>query len=271
MASYTRTALTPSPEGLTRKENIEPSQTNEEMNTPGRNKYKRGESQGTFSQQSKSRKSTAKPEEVRNLMPAYINPTHRSSVSDQLISREQVRSALKEDEAKTGHEYRIPLPIIKPWATENNKYEIYYDLGHCLRANIFPGVPIRSCSLVEDSYTADINRRGIMDRNNRQHWHGKKTDDLATWSQILMERFATYKNLENLLKSTHKASIQPKIFVKPSPPLPSLKTPAPSPPRHKKSKKRLIDKSKRKQIKSPAQAEFKKDEDFWDFYDTPIM
>eukprot|EP00079_Xenopus_tropicalis_P024352 XP_012816947.1 PREDICTED: testis-expressed sequence 33 protein isoform X1 [Xenopus tropicalis] len=270
MASYSRTPLTPSPGGNTRKENKEPNQTNEEMNSPGRAKTQRGESQGkTCSQQCRSRKSTAKSLEDRNLMSANIRRTHRSSVSDQLISHEQVSSALHEDRTNTGHEYKIPLPIMKPWLMENNKHGMYYDLGHCLRANIFPGMPIRACSLVEDSYTAEVNRRGIMDRNTRQHWHGRKTDDLATWSQILMERFTTYKNLENLLKTTHKVSIQPRMYVKPSPPLQAPKPP-PLPQQLKKSKKRLIDKSERKQIQSPAQAEFKKDEDFWAFYDTPI-
>ncbi|KAE8611650.1 hypothetical protein XENTR_v10012547 [Xenopus tropicalis] len=181
MASYSRTPLTPSPGGNTRKENKEPNQTNEEMNSPGRAKTQRGESQGkTCSQQCRSRKSTAKSLEDRNLMSANIRRTHRSSVSDQLISHEQVSSALHEDRTNTGHEYKIPLPIMKPWLMENNKHGMYYDLGHCLRANIFPGMPIRACSLVEDSYTAEVNRRGIMDRNTRQHWHGRKTDDLGT-------------------------------------------------------------------------------------------
>ncbi|XP_063796734.1 ciliary microtubule inner protein 4 isoform X2 [Pseudophryne corroboree] len=121
-------------------------------------------------------------EEIRSLVPANIRHKYGSSMVSKLISPEQVRSCLKEQEGtRYAQNYHIPRFGMKSGTREDCPYKAYYELGQCLRSNIFPGVPIKQQSLMQDCYTAEVNEKGILDKHNKHHWHGKKTDDLGRW------------------------------------------------------------------------------------------
>ncbi|NXG20191.1 TEX33 protein, partial [Grallaria varia] len=54
----------------------------------------------------------------------------------------------------------------------------YQQLGYYLRSNLFQGVPLKTRSLVKDSYTPDVFQKAIRDPKN---WHGKKIYELGKW------------------------------------------------------------------------------------------
>ncbi|KAJ7992128.1 hypothetical protein DPEC_G00275330 [Dallia pectoralis] len=52
----------------------------------------------------------------------------------------------------------------------------YHSLGHCLRTNIFPGVPVVWTSMVKESY---VTHPCPAPPTGPEHWHGRKTDDMS--------------------------------------------------------------------------------------------
>ncbi|CAJ0936712.1 unnamed protein product [Ranitomeya imitator] len=116
---------------------------------------------------------------IRNLVPANIRHKYGSHVVDQLISPEQVRSSLSKARTQCHQDYYIPRLKMETCFMEDYPHKIYYELGHCLRSNLFPGAPIKQNSLVHDCYTAEVNERGRLEKHNNHHWHGRKTDELA--------------------------------------------------------------------------------------------
>ncbi|KAM5148048.1 ciliary microtubule inner protein 4 [Mantella aurantiaca] len=198
--------------------------------------------------------------DTRNFIPANIRHKHGSSLVEQLISPEQVQSSLKDVEKKTRNMSRITLihDSLKPWLMNEYQHRMYYELSHCLRSNVFPGMPIKQHTLVHDSYTAEVNERWRLDNGNSQHWYGRKSDDLVLWSQKLMERNTIAKILESQQKPSRifPLRIHPMVAMDdPTPPLSTIKKP----------KKHKLDKAKKTTVQSPDQ-----DDDFWDFYEKPI-
>uniref|UniRef100_A0A8C5QSQ6 Uncharacterized protein n=1 Tax=Leptobrachium leishanense TaxID=445787 RepID=A0A8C5QSQ6_9ANUR len=133
-----------------------------------------------------------------NLDSSLILPNIRhkygTSLVEQLISPEQVKRVLSEAEEPMPHtkRYHIPTPNLNSWPLENM---VYYELGHCLRANLFPGAPMRFQTLTKDSYSIEVNKKGIVDKHTAHHWYGRKTDDLGRWN----ERNFMYINLRKAL------------------------------------------------------------------------
>ncbi|XP_069824965.1 ciliary microtubule inner protein 4 [Dendropsophus ebraccatus] len=211
-------------------------------------------------------RSTRKQEDTRDLLPANIRHKYGSSVVDQLISPQQVRRCLREEERTQYHQgYR--LPRMNSCFLEDYPHKLYYELGYCLRSNLFPGAPIKQNSLVRDSYTAEVNERGRLEKRNTPHWYGRKTDDLAIWSEMLMKR----KTIAKILQSQHKPSrgFPPPLRTnvpKDVPPPP----PPPLPPPKKPRKQRQRAKSEKTEVQPAPVSAPKEDNDFWDFYDKPI-
>ncbi|CAH2312446.1 Hypothetical predicted protein [Pelobates cultripes] len=90
---------------------------------------------------SRSSESTMKKQD--SLVPANIRHKYGTSLVDQLISPEQVKQALTEADENKSHSngYHIPKPSLNSWLMDNI---VYYELGHSLRANLFPGLMEKS-------------------------------------------------------------------------------------------------------------------------------
>ncbi|XP_056380073.1 testis-expressed protein 33 isoform X2 [Hyla sarda] len=209
---------------------------------------------------------TRKQEDTRNLVPANIRHKYGSSVVDKLISPEQVRSCFREEEITEYQQgYCIPRLRENSCFLEDYPHKIYYELGHCLRSNLFPGAPIKHNSLVHDSYTAEVNEKGRLEKWNTRQWYGRKTDDLAIWSELLMKRKAIAKIMQSQLKPSRVFPIPIRSDV-----LKDL--PPPPPPRQtskKPRKQRHQAKSEKPEVQ-PSLVSPPKEDDFWDFYDKPI-
>ncbi|XP_068108052.1 ciliary microtubule inner protein 4 isoform X2 [Hyperolius riggenbachi] len=138
------------------------------------------------------------PGDVKNLIPANIRHKYGSSMVEQLLTPEQVRTRLRETEERRGNVTEVYIPNVtrEPWLVEDFPHKVYYELSHCLRSNLFPGMPINRPSLVQDSYTAEVNERGRLDRSTAQHWYGRKTDDLGRWHERTFKYVALQKALE---------------------------------------------------------------------------
>lgn len=70
----------------------------------------------------------------------------------------------------------------------------YKQLGQALRANNFPGLPIPMQTMSQETYTKEVSQKGLLEKSQNPHWHGKKTDDLGHWHE------RNFSNL-NLLKA----------------------------------------------------------------------
>ncbi|XP_073430459.1 ciliary microtubule inner protein 4 isoform X2 [Dendrobates tinctorius] len=203
---------------------------------------------------------------TRSLVPANIRHKYGSHVVDQLISPEQVRSSLSKARTQCHQDYYIPRLRMETYFMEDYPHKIYYELGHCLRSNLFPGAPIKQNSLVHDSYTAEVNEKGRLEKHNNHHWHGRKTDDLANWSAMLLKTEAIAKIVQNQPKPAHTFLLPtrtkvPKDVPPPPPPVQPLKKPR---------KQRHQDKSKKPEVQPPPVSPPKEEDDFWDFYDKSI-
>ncbi|KAM4021599.1 ciliary microtubule inner protein 4 [Anomaloglossus baeobatrachus] len=203
---------------------------------------------------------------TRNLVPANIRHKYGSCVVDQLVSPEQVRRCLSEERTQCHQDYYIPRLRMESCFTEDYPHKIYYELGHCLRSNLFPGVPIKQNSLVQDSYTAEVNEKGRLEKYNNHHWHGRKTDELAIWSAMLMNREAIAKILQSQSKPFRTFPLTtrtkaPKEVPPPPPPVHSPKKPR---------KQRHQAKSENPEVPPPPVTPPKEEDDFWDFYDKTI-
>ncbi|XP_018407792.1 PREDICTED: testis-expressed sequence 33 protein [Nanorana parkeri] len=201
---------------------------------------------------------------IRNLIPANIRHKYGSSLVEQLISPEEMRNFLRDVEERTRDMPRVTLKhaTLNPWLMEDYLHRTYSELSHYLRSNVFPGVPRNQHSLVHDSYTAEVNKRGRLDKGNRQHWHGRKTDDLALWSQKLKERNAIVK----IQKSQQKPSCVFPLRIHTTVPMDDPQPPAPPTKKPKKQKA----KAKKPKATTPPVIQPDQDDDFWDFYDKPI-
>ncbi|XP_075429948.1 ciliary microtubule inner protein 4 isoform X2 [Ascaphus truei] len=159
---------------------------------------------GAGGRESRPPKTAEQGQDTKSLIPPNIRHKYGSALVDQLISPEQVRRALKEAEEDTQSQqgYHIPRLHKKEWLMGNSPHGRYYALGHCLRANLFPGVPITSRSLVQDSYTAEVNEKGKLDMRDTSHWHGRTIDDLGRWQ----ERSINELNWKKALDQKNKGS-----------------------------------------------------------------
>ncbi|XP_063283520.1 ciliary microtubule inner protein 4 isoform X1 [Pelobates fuscus] len=209
---------------------------------------------------SRSSETTMKKQD--SLVPANIRHKYGTSLVDQLISPEQVKQALTEANENISHSngYHIPKPSLNSWLVDNIAY---YELGHSLRANLFPGAPIQCHSLVQDSYTTEVNEKGKVIRDTLHHWHGRKTDDLAIWTQMLLERTAITKKLESIFRPplTVRMPTRPRV-----PKEPPVQSPPP-----KANKRKSQTKTKKPQIVSVPMTQPSEDDNFWDFYEKPIF
>ncbi|XP_069592967.1 ciliary microtubule inner protein 4 isoform X2 [Ranitomeya imitator] len=204
---------------------------------------------------------------IRNLVPANIRHKYGSHVVDQLISPEQVRSSLSKARTQCHQDYYIPRLKMETCFMEDYPHKIYYELGHCLRSNLFPGAPIKQNSLVHDCYTAEVNERGRLEKHNNHHWHGRKTDELANWSAMLLQTEAIAKILQNQPKPTRTFLLPTRTIVpKDVPPPP----PPPVQPPKKPRKQRHQAKSEKPEVQPPPVSPPKEEDDFWDFYDKSI-
>ncbi|XP_072277174.1 ciliary microtubule inner protein 4 [Pyxicephalus adspersus] len=203
--------------------------------------------------------------DTKNLIPANIRHKYGSTLVDQLISPEQVQNCLRHVEERRKNVSRaiVKSDTQKPWLMEEYPHRMYYELSHCLRSNLFPGMPINQHSLVHDSYTIEVNERGRLNKGNTQHWYGRKTDDLALWSQKLMERDAITKILESQQKPSRVFPLRIQLAV----PKEDLSPPTPA---AKKPKKQQQAKPKKPKAPTPPAIQPDPDDNFWDFYDRPI-
>ncbi|KAG9483822.1 hypothetical protein GDO78_009638 [Eleutherodactylus coqui] len=137
--------------------------------------------------------------------PANSRHKNSSSVVDQLITPEQVRSCLTKEERTECHQgYRIPKLRMKSCFIEDYPHQIYYDLGCCLRSNLFPGASVKQNSLVRDSYTPEVNEKGRLDKHNTHQWYGKKTDELGRWHERNLNYLNLKKAVEQRTRETQK-------------------------------------------------------------------
>ncbi|XP_040263525.1 testis-expressed protein 33 isoform X1 [Bufo bufo] len=210
----------------------------------------------------------AQQEDVMNLIPANIRHKYGSSVVAQLIYPEQARSCLNEEERAHCHQgYCIPRMRIKPCFIEDYRHRIYHELGHCLRSNLFPGAPIKHNSLVHDSYTAEVNEKGRLERHNTHQWYGRRTDELAIWSEMLMRRKAIAKILQSQLKPSCAFPLPIRTNVPKDVPPPT--SPPLQPPKKPRRQKHQTNNGK-PEVHLPPVSLPKEEDYFWDFYDKSI-
>ncbi|KAB5517618.1 hypothetical protein PHYPO_G00169240 [Pangasianodon hypophthalmus] len=106
--------------------------------------------------------------------------------TDQLEHRTQNKALTQSLEV-----LQVP-PLYIPHS-QSDQHSGYLELGHCLRANIFPGPPVRWSSLTKDSYVPPPLSSVPPDP---QLWHGRRTDDMGRWT----ERNIVNQNLQKALK-----------------------------------------------------------------------
>ncbi|NWI59831.1 TEX33 protein, partial [Calyptomena viridis] len=73
----------------------------------------------------------------------------------------------------------------------------YEQLSYNLRSNAFQGGPLKSRSLVQDSYTPDVFQKAVIDRNN---WHGRTISELGRW----YEKYFLDLNVQKAMKERYK-------------------------------------------------------------------
>ncbi|XP_027735321.1 testis-expressed protein 33 isoform X1 [Empidonax traillii] len=72
----------------------------------------------------------------------------------------------------------------------------YEQLGYNLRSNLFQGGPLKTRSLMRDSYTPDIIKKAIRDPNN---WHGRRIYELGRW----YEKYFLDLNVQKAMKDKY--------------------------------------------------------------------
>ncbi|KFP78749.1 Testis-expressed sequence 33 protein, partial [Acanthisitta chloris] len=70
----------------------------------------------------------------------------------------------------------------------------YEQLGYNLRSNICQGGPLKSQSLMRDSYTPHVIQTAIRDADN---WHGRTIDELGKWYVKKFQHLNVQKALED--------------------------------------------------------------------------
>ncbi|XP_029445935.1 testis-expressed protein 33 isoform X3 [Rhinatrema bivittatum] len=106
-----------------------------------------------------------------------------ASVSDPGTSNDKLEVSQAQPEAESTERVVVIIPDfrMKEGLMGSSPHACYYELGHCLRANIFPGVPTMMKTLVQDSYTKEVNQLSKIDM---RHWHGKRSDEIAKWNEL---------------------------------------------------------------------------------------
>ncbi|NXS81465.1 TEX33 protein, partial [Erpornis zantholeuca] len=72
----------------------------------------------------------------------------------------------------------------------------YQQMSYNLNVNLFQGAPLKSRSLVEDSYTPDVFQNATIDP---RHWHGKTISELGRW----YEKYFLDVNVQKAMKEKH--------------------------------------------------------------------
>ncbi|RLW00144.1 hypothetical protein DV515_00009138 [Chloebia gouldiae] len=72
----------------------------------------------------------------------------------------------------------------------------YQQLDYNLRVNLFQGGPLKTQSLMRDSYTSDIFQKAVIDP---RHWHGRTISELGRW----YEKFFLDLNVQKAMKKKH--------------------------------------------------------------------
>ncbi|XP_010004146.1 PREDICTED: testis-expressed sequence 33 protein [Chaetura pelagica] len=104
---------------------------------------------------------------------------YKSASADELTREDKERRALCEAALIMGQK-RIGdrTKMLKNPLDSPPSFADYNHLGFNLRSNIFQGGPLKSQSLMKDSYTPEIIKKAIRDPKN---WHGRRTDELGEW------------------------------------------------------------------------------------------
>ncbi|XP_030045929.1 ciliary microtubule inner protein 4 [Microcaecilia unicolor] len=164
----------------------------------------------------------------------------------------------------------IPDFHIKGGLMGNSPHARYYELGHCLRANLFPGVPITMKTLVQDSYTKEVNQLSKIDM---RHWHGRKIDDMGLWAEKHMEGSCIAKilqhYLDNLPKFARTWETNPDSVLKVKRPVAKMEVVKPKLPKRSNWKTEdLVQVSL--SIPAAKAPSPRTDDNFWDFYNSPL-
>ncbi|NWW30083.1 TEX33 protein, partial [Panurus biarmicus] len=72
----------------------------------------------------------------------------------------------------------------------------YQQLGYNLRINLFQGGPLKSRSLMRDSYTPDVFQKAVIDP---RHWHGRTISELGRW----YEKYFLDLNVQKAMKEKY--------------------------------------------------------------------
>ncbi|NWR42135.1 TEX33 protein, partial [Regulus satrapa] len=72
----------------------------------------------------------------------------------------------------------------------------YQQLGYNLSINLSQGAPLKSLSLMRDSYTPDVFQKAVIDP---RHWHGKRISELGRW----YEKYFLDLNVQKAMKEKH--------------------------------------------------------------------
>ncbi|NXM67407.1 TEX33 protein, partial [Serilophus lunatus] len=72
----------------------------------------------------------------------------------------------------------------------------YEQLSYNLRSNLFQGGPLKSRSLMKDSYTPDIIQKAVIDPKN---WHGRRISELGRW----YEKYFLDHNVQKAMKDKY--------------------------------------------------------------------
>ncbi|NWW65166.1 TEX33 protein, partial [Ifrita kowaldi] len=72
----------------------------------------------------------------------------------------------------------------------------YQQLSYNLNVNLCQGGPLKSRSLMEDSYTPDAFQKASIDP---RHWHGKTISELGRW----FEKYFLAINVQKAMKEKY--------------------------------------------------------------------
>ncbi|NWT67791.1 TEX33 protein, partial [Prunella fulvescens] len=73
----------------------------------------------------------------------------------------------------------------------------YQQLDYNLRVNLSQGGPLKTQSLMRDSYTLDVFQKSVIDP---KHWHGRKIHEIGRW----YEKYFLDLNVQKEMKKKHE-------------------------------------------------------------------
>ncbi|KAM9293409.1 LOW QUALITY PROTEIN: ciliary microtubule inner protein 4 [Morus bassanus] len=117
--------------------------------------------------------------EKRNIL-IHANSKYKFASADELTIDEEDRRALCKTALVMGQRRLSDCTEMLKNSPNSTPFADCDQLGFNLRSNIFQGGPLKSRSLMKDSYTPDIIQKAIRDPKN---WHGRRTDELGKWHQ----------------------------------------------------------------------------------------